>query len=218
MPEQYDDYIAISDAGTRKSVRAFFEILPEINGGTILDVGCGTGILLEKYAAKNSVMGIDNNSGSLHLASKKGIKTKRVDLEKKFDFENESFDLVICKDVLEFIINADQLFDEMIRVTKKRGLILLHVPNEFTLRDLVTMLFGKGLLKKRWYRNASELNNPHVRFFTRKRLIESALSKNLSIEKDYSAHWALPFPGASFLSKIMPHLFSPGITLLLRKP
>ena len=217
MSEKYDDYIAVSDKGTRKVLGTFIKILPTMNNKKVLDVGCGTGLLLEKYIENNKTIGIDNNKESLQIASKKGIKIKVFDLEKKLDFPNEDFDLVICKDVLEFIFHAEQLLDEMIRITKKDGFILLHIPNEFTIRDQIGIAAGKGIIKKRWYRNSNELNNPHIRFFTQKSLVKITQSKNLVVEKDFSKNWSLPFPGFSILSKISPRLFSPGTTLLLKK-
>ena len=221
MPEKYDQYIKVTEKGTKQVVNEFDNILPELSGKQVLDVGCGTGILSEKYLKNNLVFGVDNNKKSLEIARKKGFKVKLSDLEKKLPFQNNEFDLVICKDVLEFIYNAEPLLNEMIRVTKKNGLLLIHVPNEFTILDLVNVFLGKGFLKKRWYSNSSELSNPHVRFFTKKQLVQHLEQKNIKIAGDYSSNWSFTLPVIKvkprFLSKLSDRLFSPGITLLCRK-
>lgn len=221
MPGNYDEYVKVSEAGTKAVLPEFHKILPDLDGKSILDVGCGTGLMLEHYAAKNNVMGLDSNTKSLAAAKRRGISVKQHDLEKKLPFPDNSFDLVICKDVLEFIFNAEQLLNEMVRVTKKGGLLLLHVPNEFTLIDLLNLALGNGILKRRWYANSTELNNPHIRFFTVAGLRETAAKSGLEIKSDYSGRWAFTLPvlglRPGFLSKIFPPIFSPGITLLCTK-
>jgi len=219
--ESYTKYVSVTEKGTKEVLGEFKKILPPLEGKKILDVGCGTGLLVEHYLKSNEVNGLDNNSASLETAKKKGINVKQHDLEKPLPHENNYFDLVVCKDVLEFIYNSEQLLDEMIRITKKKGSILIHVPNEFTIIDLANIFLGNGIVKKRWYGSSSELNNPHVRFFTRKGLSESLKEKGLAIEHDHSNKWVFSLPiikiKPRFLSLISTRLFSPGITFLCTK-
>jgi len=220
MPVDYDKYIKVSDEGTRKNLADFNSITPNLIGKKILDVGCGTGILLEKFIKNNACIGIDSNNASLVIVAKKGIITKLVDLEKKLPFKDNEFDLVICKDVLEFIFSAELLLNELARITKKGGTLLLHVPNEFNFFDLTSLLFGKGILKTRWYEKSTELNNPHLRFFTSKKLAQYVAEKGFVVT-DYSWKWAFRLPlihlKLGLLSSVFPRFFSPGITLLCTK-
>lgn len=221
MAQNLDKYIEISADATKAVLDDFRKILPKMENKNIIDIGCGTGLLLEDYAKKNKATGIDSNQKSLDIASKKGIKTRLHDLEEKLPFSDSEFDLVLCKDLLEYIRNADQLVSEIARITKKDGLILLHVPNEFTIIDIINYALGKGIVKNRWMKTATELDNPHIRFFTKKSLKKCLEEKNLEIIADYSSKWSFRIPLISikprFLPLISDRLFSPGITLLCRK-
>ncbi|HLC79206.1 MAG TPA: class I SAM-dependent methyltransferase [archaeon] len=218
--EIYDQYIKVTEKGTQGVLAEFLSILPQMGGKKILDVGCGTGLLTMHYTVQNEVTGIDSNSKSVEGAKKNSLLAKLHDLEKPLPFKDNYFDLVVCKDVLEFITNANQLLLEIVRVTKPGGLVLLHVPNEFTLLDIAGYILGKGILKTRWYKNSSELTNPHIRFFTKIGLENSLKQKGLIVQ-DYSHKWAFTLPLIKIkpylLSRISPQLFSPGITLLCTK-
>ncbi|GEM_PF-3375262 len=219
--QEYDRYIEVSESGTRKNLPHLGPLLPQMDGRRIADIGCGVGLLLEGYAKNNYTLGLDSNKKSLQSAKRRGIHVKLHDLEKPLPIPSNSFDLVICKDVLEFIFNAGQLLSEMARIARPGGQVLLQVSNPFTVRELLSYALGAGLLKKRWYADSTELTNPHVRFFTRKNLINSLEGKGLYVAKDYSSMWGFIIPGTGamvpLLSGISPEFFSPGITLLCVK-
>lgn len=220
MQEPYDKYAEVTRKGTIAVLDEFRQMLPRMDRKKILDVGCGTGLLVEHYAKNNDVFGVDANAKSVKTASGKGISARVHDLEKPLPFDSGHFDLVVCKDVLEFIFNSEQLVDEIIRVTKKNGTILMHLPNEFAVPDMLSIFFGRGLLKRRWYAESNELNNPHIRFFTEKGLRQHLEKKGLVV-LDYSSRWAFTLPVAKLkfyaLSRLSPRLFSPGITMLCTK-
>lgn len=83
----------------------------------ILDIGCSDNDF--KKIVGNKVFGID-------IA---GIPDKRVDLEKEFlsMFSDNSYDLLVCTEVLEHIDNFYEIMDDMVRVSKRY--ILISLPN-----------------------------------------------------------------------------------------
>lgn len=106
--------------------------LQRINPKTILDVGCGEGFTLEflkKNRVGDSLEGIDSLDEAIDLGKKlhTDLKLKKGDIY-KLDYKNNSFDVVICTEVLEHLTNPSEALFELKRVTRKY--LLLSVPNE----------------------------------------------------------------------------------------
>lgn len=88
--------------------------------GRILDNGCGSGILLNRIGQGNVVIGIDISFNMLKLARK---ETDRLVLgdSQLLPFHDESFDLVLGRSLLHHLPNPLKGIEEMARVLKKRG-------------------------------------------------------------------------------------------------
>ncbi|WP_457642103.1 methyltransferase domain-containing protein, partial [Persephonella sp.] len=94
---------------------------------TILDAGCGSGTLTNFFDSKKyDITGIDISDTALEYFKHKKVKGSISNLP----FEDNSFDLVICSDVLEHIPEKefDQSIKELKRVSKKY--ILIISPND----------------------------------------------------------------------------------------
>jgi len=85
----------------------------------ILDLGCGN----DKYKSKNDVIiGIDN-------AKIPGVDIIH-DLNRiPYPFKNNEFDMIYTSHTLEHLNNLDEVFQELIRITKNRGRIKIRVPH-----------------------------------------------------------------------------------------
>lgn len=94
----------------------------------ILDVGCGGGILpLTLLKLGYEVYAIDIDRKKIGFLKKSGIKTEVMDIC-DLNFENNSFDTVICSEVLEHVKDYKKGFSEIVRVLKKNGKILFTSP------------------------------------------------------------------------------------------
>jgi ubiquinone/menaquinone biosynthesis C-methylase UbiE len=109
---------------------AFGLITPQA-GMSILDVGCGTGNFSVKLAREGcQVTGIDISEGMLTIAREKARKQNiRIEFEKmdvyQLSFPANCFDGVISMAAFEFIKEPKRAFDEMIRVLKPGGHLLI---------------------------------------------------------------------------------------------
>jgi ubiquinone/menaquinone biosynthesis C-methylase UbiE len=99
----------------------------------ILDAGCGTGEaswrLAEAFPAA-TLLGVDVLDGSLGRAREKSARFgERVRFENRSIFElglpSSSFDLVVCRHVLQSIPHADRAIAELSRVTRPGGTVHL---------------------------------------------------------------------------------------------
>jgi len=90
----------------------------------VLVVGCGDGAEIEEYLKGGSkeVVGIQVNKSQNDLIRAKGLDARDMDMH-EMDFDNDTFDLVHCKDCFKQAISPLLAFAEMYRVSKKYILI-----------------------------------------------------------------------------------------------
>jgi ubiquinone/menaquinone biosynthesis C-methylase UbiE len=111
----------------------FKKLLEKINGGEVLDVGCGTGqfigILLECLGSFSSFTGVDVDVESLAEARENYPGNNYRFLESGSDnlpFENECFDLVSISKALHHVEDPVATLDEMKRVLKPGGYLIIN--------------------------------------------------------------------------------------------
>lgn len=107
---------------------------------SILDVGCGEGFTLDRlYKEKigKTYEGIEYDEAAVEHAKKMNSKViiKQGDIY-KLPYKNDSFDLVVCTEVLEHLENPKKAYRELLRVSRKY--VLISVPNEpfFTIQRI----------------------------------------------------------------------------------
>jgi len=120
--------------GTR--LREILRMAKTISFNSFLDVGCAEGYhikLLEKLAnrAKNEglyIVGVDIARNYLLKAKKRCNGLLVVGDAHKLPFKENSFELVLCSEVLEHVLHPQQAFKELVRTSRK--FILLTVAGE----------------------------------------------------------------------------------------
>src|SRR5258708_26763330 len=94
----------------------------------ILDAGCGTGSNIIFFNQFGRTYGIDISSVATKFFRTRGIKNVVTGDVSKLPYKSNFFDLVTCMDVLEHIENEEKAINEIFRVLKPGGEILLTVP------------------------------------------------------------------------------------------
>jgi len=100
---------------------------------SVLDIGCGGGLLTNYLAQKGHlVTGVDLSESSLQIARDLDT-TKSVNYIKanayQLPFSDKSFDVVCAMDILEHVEQPQVLIQEASRVLKKDGLFFFHTFN-----------------------------------------------------------------------------------------
>jgi SAM-dependent methyltransferase len=139
--DYYPTYVAKLEA-----VRAWLDRLPA--GTRVLDAGCGEGVLVEEYAGRLAIEGVDPNYASASV---------RAGSVTALPFAPAAFDRALCLDVLEHLTYDDQpkALAELHRVVRPGGELLVSVPNLAHLQSRVHFM-----LQGRLIRTASEHKHP----------------------------------------------------------
>lgn len=126
----YDRWAAVYDHDANPLIALeesrVYELVGDVRGRNVLDLGCGTGRHALRLAAGGAmVTGIDFSEGMLAEARRKpgadGIRFLAHDLLTPLPFVDASFDLVVSGLVLEHLPTLDGFFVEMRRVLKPGG-------------------------------------------------------------------------------------------------
>lgn len=131
--------IGIPHLGTRIRLHLLEKILQIYQlpkNALVLDAGCGYGFQSIFLSKKNfAVTSVDNNSKRLVTAARLAkickIKNRflKADLT-NLPIKNDIFDLCICFEVFEHIVNDNKLMQELSRVLKKHGYFIISVPQK----------------------------------------------------------------------------------------
>jgi len=148
----YDDWYK-TDMGAfidEVETRQAFVMIKIEKGMEILDIGCGTGNFSIKLADKGcSVTGIDISQEMLNKARAKTSNLADLDIEYqlmdvyKLKFADETFDAVFSMAAFEFIKEPQAAYEEMYRVLKPGGQMLIGTIN----RDSP---WGKSYINHAW--------------------------------------------------------------------
>jgi 2-polyprenyl-3-methyl-5-hydroxy-6-metoxy-1,4-benzoquinol methylase len=120
-------------------------------GKDLLEVGCGIGIDLARFAKNGArVTGIDLSEVAIKLAKKnfelQGVTGDlRVMNGENLAFRDESFDVVYAHGVLQYTGHIERMIGEIHRVLKPGGEAILMVYNRYSWLNLLSTLFGVKL-------------------------------------------------------------------------
>lgn len=102
-------------------------------GESVLDAGCGTGLLLEMEAkavdSPGRAEGVDFSNDMLDVARQRCAELPQVKLQQgsveSLDFEDQSFDALSCTQTLLYVENYQQALQEFYRLLKPHGRIAI---------------------------------------------------------------------------------------------
>lgn len=131
---------------SKKSAQIILELIKsEIKEkDNVLEAGCGNGefALILKETLGIDIIGMEISESGIKKTKNKGINVIRADLQSKFPFREEEFDVIFSGQVLEHLYNPDFFLDECFRVLKKGGKLILTTPNLAAWFNRIIFLFG----------------------------------------------------------------------------
>lgn len=132
-----------------------FDLLPP-SPGSCLDIGCGVGNIALKIMEKGfTVQGIDFSPVAVQNSQSRGVNASVCDVDKSgLPFEDNRFDLIWAGDVVEHVFDPIGLLEEIRRVVKQSGRVLISVPNDIRLQTRIEIgIFGYSPQSKQYRRH-----------------------------------------------------------------
>lgn len=174
----------------------------DLKNKIILDAGCGLGLISEKLLEKKAkVYGIDYSLNNINYVRKK-FKSKNFYCTSvtNLPFKNNFFDIIIYTEVIEHLNKEEQekSLQELKRVLKKNGLLVLTTPNKIWRPFFILLEFFK-------IRPYHGIEN----WFYINQLKKIIKNNSYSIIKDYHFNFIYPtkfldfFERFKFLSSLM---------------
>jgi 2-polyprenyl-3-methyl-5-hydroxy-6-metoxy-1,4-benzoquinol methylase len=188
-----DRYVVESNLPNRlTAIKGLLESA-EITGKRILEVGCWTGIIGGSFLKDRCVVhGLDIDEGALVLAEKKGLKARKLDIEKEdFPYVSDFFDFVIFSEVIEHVVDYNHVLDEIHRVLRKNGIMVLSTPNLNSGQNMLRIIRGEDIISP--YNKVSKDN--HIRLFSFKSIQTLLINHGFRVD----AVKYVSYPPGSFL-------------------
>jgi ubiquinone/menaquinone biosynthesis C-methylase UbiE len=138
--------------GTRytftRRLEAMYQMLPALTAdSTVLEIGCGAGLFCFDLAQRaGRVVGIDISAVVLDFARRvqAHLRCQNVVLQpgdaEQLPFPDREFDLIVCSEVLEHLLDPANALREMRRVVKDTGTVIVTTPCAASLSDLTMRL------------------------------------------------------------------------------
>jgi len=145
--------------------------------GKILDVGCSSGVFLNM--AKNhgwETTGIDISKDFVNYARKNFELDIRLGYLEDFSFKENSFDVVTLWDLIEHLREPVKLLNEVYRILRSEGILLIVTPDQDSLIKKATDLSYKLSFRK-WKTPVSVVYDLHHLYYFSKRNIIKLLRK-----------------------------------------
>lgn len=144
----YDDFSGWYERERSRGYHALIDelemgvVAPFARGGRVLEVGCGTGLILERLGSvAEEAWGVDLSPGMLQKARQRGLNVVLGSVT-EIPFADDSFDLVCSFKVLAHVPDIGQALAEISRVTRPGGHMVLEFYNPWSLRFLAKRLAG----------------------------------------------------------------------------
>ncbi len=119
-------------------------ISPLVKDKSVLEVGCGTGLILRRlHELASEAKGIDLSEGMVSKAKDRGLDVQ-VGSATEIPFEDNRFDVVCSFKVLAHVPNITRALEEMVRVAVPGGTVVAEFYNPWSLRYMAKRLAGPG--------------------------------------------------------------------------
>lgn len=181
-----DDYLMRQKCSAKGSVRAYSSVLAKVAGSDskVLDLGCGPGISTALVAEMGPwACGMDISLLFLMATGRKDLPFVQGDIT-SLPFATDSFDVVGLRATLEHVPEVETLVDEVIRVLRLGGWLVIFSPNllsPFTpLRAVGNYLMRRTKIETPFYNSISSALLYSLEGFIR--LTRKRLTRNASLE------------------------------------
>lgn len=99
-----------------------WEQLKQIHGKKVLDFGSGNGVTASHFAIDNEVVAVEPDENMLqNRCTENNYVQIKGSVEELENFEDESFDAILCHNVFEYVRDRTEIVKEFSRILRPKG-------------------------------------------------------------------------------------------------
>jgi ubiquinone/menaquinone biosynthesis C-methylase UbiE len=177
----------------RQRLDAIVRLASPRPGDQVLEVGCGAGHVLERFAGLART-GIDLSAGMLRRIRRRlgrDVELTRGTAD-RLPFASGAFDIVVCTEVLEHVPDPAAVVAELCRVAGTEGRVVVSIPNEANIDRAKRALRRMPVIRTLLRTLAAENNEWHIQQFDLN-LLHEIVAGSARIEKLRPIPWS-PVP------------------------
>ncbi len=114
--------------GRRRIIRSELDRLPVPRPAAILDAGCGSGRTMQELVDYGTVSGLELDPDAAAMARARALGEVITGRLEALPWDDASFDLITCLDVIEHTPDDAPALRELFRVCRPGGFMLVTVP------------------------------------------------------------------------------------------
>jgi 2-polyprenyl-3-methyl-5-hydroxy-6-metoxy-1,4-benzoquinol methylase len=171
----------VKDPGYYSNTRADLVALLDRPLGAVLDVGCGSGGVGPglREAGATRLVGIELEPAAAQRARAIYDRVEEGAAEAAVAHIDETFDTILCLDVLEHLAEPGELLERLRGVVRPGGHLAVSVPN-VRHYSTFTNLIARGTFR---YAEAGIHDRTHLRWFTRRDMLGELASAGWHVER-----------------------------------
>ena len=193
-PDFYDKLAAKGwhTAGLPRT-RTVVRLIAALSLRDVLDVGCGEGEAADEIRklTNANVRCVDVSAVAVAASENRGFDAYQVDVNSEpLPFDDETFDLVYLTEVIEHLVRPDRALEEIRRVLRPGGHLIVSTPNLACLPNRLLLALGlqplfsevsEEMVLGRGAKLLGQGTSPvgHLRLYTLRGLIETLRLHNL---------------------------------------
>lgn len=206
MNDRYEDqsayrYHCLGDKVRDESLNeSIIKLISPVNDKKILDIGCGIGGYIHFVKDYKEFTGIDLSDVAISESNKifgnrPGVRYISMDAT-NLKFDDDYFDIIIAKEVIEHLPEPQRAIKEVFRVLKPGGLCVVSSPNSDSLHLRVNRILGYQDFK---------CSFDHIKEFTFHEVVEILSHEGFMI-KDTAGIFLHPYWGIQGIDSHVRHL------------
>lgn len=177
----------------------------------VLEIGCGEGGFRGNLPEETEYWGVEPDP----VAVKKAMDVYVSDTficglfpQQQSKLPDDHFDVVVCNDIIEHVENTEELFYFLKKKLRSGGVLVASIPNVRHISHLKELL-----IKRDWeYKDSGILDRTHLRFFTKKSIINLCEQQGLELEMIEGVNGI--FDGMNSLSEVLVRYFKFALPIM----
>lgn len=147
----------------REVLKIVLPLLKENNNLKILDIGCGTGQLINEISKQYEnvdYLGIDVAKNMINESKKNNVKNKNIKFKhcpiEKFN-SKDKYDIIICTHAFPYFPNKEEILKKIYKLSNKNANIIIVNSSTNSIKDLIINFFLKATTSKAKYLSIDEM-------------------------------------------------------------